>query len=81
MPVTMTLKNIPDDVYSRLKMQSKANRRSLNSEAIICFETVLAPAKMPSSERIQRARELRTVCDGKTFLAKDITEFKRLGRP
>jgi hypothetical protein len=81
MPVTMTLKNIPDDVYARLKTISKANRRSLNSEAIICFETALIPAKMSSADRIHRARELRATCGAQTFKAKDIAGFKRQGRP
>jgi plasmid stability protein len=31
---TLTLKNVPDDVYERLKRRAAANRRSLNQEAI-----------------------------------------------
>ena len=34
MPATTILKNIPDDVYARLKLSAKTHRRSLNSEAI-----------------------------------------------
>ena len=37
MPTTLTLKNIPDDVYDRLKASAEANRRSMNSEAIVCW--------------------------------------------
>lgn len=33
MPTTLTLKNIPDEVYERLKVATEAHRRSLNSEA------------------------------------------------
>lgn len=36
MPTTLTLKNIPDDVYQRLKRSASEHRRSLNSEAIVC---------------------------------------------
>ena len=31
----MTLKNIPDDVYERLKAAASLHRRGLNSEAIV----------------------------------------------
>lgn len=81
MPVTLTLKNIPDDVYARLKTLSKSNRRSLNSEAIVCFETCLFSVKTPSAERIRRVRELHAACGGQSFHARDIAGFKRKGRP
>ncbi len=80
MPVTLTLKNIPDDVYARLKTASKAHRRSLNSEAIVCFETYLISPKMISTERIRRARELRAVCGVRPFRVKEIATFKQQGR-
>ena len=43
---TITLKNIPDDLYERLKSQAQAHRRSVNSELIHCLETVLRPKKI-----------------------------------
>lgn len=59
MPTTLTLKNIPDAVYDRLKQSAETHRRSLNNEAIVCLESVLLPTKMPAGERIARARALR----------------------
>jgi len=44
-PTTLTLKNIPDAVYDRLKLAAEMHRRSLNSEAIVCLESVLLPTK------------------------------------
>ena len=41
MPATLTLKNIPDEVYERLKASAETHRRSLNSEAIVCLKSVL----------------------------------------
>ena len=46
MTTTLTLKNIPDAVYERLKLSAEAHRRSMNSEAIVCLEQVLLPTKM-----------------------------------
>ena len=59
MPTTLTLKNIPDAVYERLKASAEVNRRSLNSEAIVCLESVLIPGRIGVSERLARARALR----------------------
>ena len=54
MPTTLTLKNIPDDVYERLKLAAEMHRRSLNSEAIVCLETVLVPTRISPGERLAR---------------------------
>ena len=51
MPTTLTLKNIPDEVYQRLKASAQTHRRSLNSEAIVCLESVLVPGRVAVSER------------------------------
>lgn len=61
MSTTLTLKNVPDEIYERLKASAQANRRSLNSEAIVCLERVLAPVRRSSAERIERARALRAL--------------------
>ncbi len=81
MPTTLTLKNIPDAVYDRLKLAAGMHRRSLNSEAIVCLESVLMPTKMMPSERIARARELRAALPTGKFRALDIDAAKREDRP
>ena len=80
-PTTLTLKNIPDAVYDRLKLAAEMHRRSLNSEAIVCLESVLLPTKMMPSERIARARELRAALPASKFRARDIDAAKREDRP
>ena len=81
MPTTLTLKNIPDDVYARLRAQAKLHRRSLNSEAIVCLETMLSASIGVSAERLARVRELRASLGGAAFAASDIDALKRQGRP
>ena len=80
MPTTLTLKNIPDSVYLRLKAAAELHRRSMNSEAIVCLEAVLLPARVAPTERLARARELRAVLKPLKFLARDIDALKREGR-
>ncbi|MFT4256255.1 MAG: hypothetical protein QM599_04760 [Pseudoxanthomonas sp.] len=81
MPTTLTLKNIPDDVYGRLKTAAEMHRRSLNSEAIVCLETVLVPGKTTPGERLARARKLRAELGAARFDTEEIETFKRQGRP
>ena len=80
MPTTLTLKNIPDAVYDRLKLSAQAHRRSMNSEAIVCLETVLLPSRLTPTERLTRARELRGALPQGKFRARDIDSLKREGR-
>jgi antitoxin FitA len=80
MPTSLTLKNIPDAVYERLKVAAELHRRSLNSEAIVCLESVLLPSRVAPTERLARARELRANLPKGQFTAKDIDAAKKLGR-
>lgn len=81
MPTTLTLKNIPDAVYERLKSSAELHRRSLNSEVIVCLETVLLPDKVSVAERLAQAREIRALFAGQNFLPGEIDAAKRAGRP
>ena len=81
MSTTLTLKNIPEHVYDRLKWSAQVHRRSLSNEAIVCLDTVLAPAGLPVAERLARARALRApISDTPRFDPADIDAFKREGR-
>lgn len=80
MPTTLTLKNIPDDVYTRLKLSAEAHRRSMNSEAIVCLEAALVPTKLTAAERLARAQALRGALPKVRFRAADIDAMKREGR-
>jgi plasmid stability protein len=81
MSTTLTLKNIPDDIYERLKASAEANRRSLSSEAIVCLEAVLFPSRVDPAVRIARARALRASLPTVKFSVRDIDELERAGRP
>ncbi len=68
MPAALTLKNVPDAVVERLKAAAAINRRSVNSQAIVCLEAVLMPDQpavresvaVPSTEELlARLRQLR----------------------
>ncbi len=39
---TLTIKNLPDSLYQRLKAKAAEHRRSINSEAILAVERAVA---------------------------------------
>lgn len=81
MPTNLTLKNIPDDVYDRLKSAAVQHRRSLNSEAILCLEIALVPTSIAPAERLARARALRATLPRKKYSVRNIDADKHHGRP
>ena len=76
MATTLTLRNVPDEVYDRLRWSAEQHRRS---EAITCLESVLMPERIEPSERIARARTLRGQTAGR-FEPAEIDRLKRQGR-
>ena len=76
---TLTLKNIPDAVYDRLKLCAKAHRRSISSEAVVCLVSVLLPTALTPSERLAHARVLRADLPRGGFGARNIDSLKREG--
>mgnify|MGYP003463668373 FL=1 len=78
---TITLKNIPDDIYHSLKSAAETHRRSLNSEILACLEKMLLPTRVASDERLVRARRLRLSLANAQFAAADIDAAIEQGRP
>jgi len=78
---TVTLKNIPDEIYSRLKKTAQRHRRSLNSEIIVCLERSLQPTAVRGEDALVTARRLRARIGGLPLSLEEIGEARRLGRP
>jgi len=78
---TLTLKNIPDSLYTQLKDAAQAHRRSLNSEILYCVEQTLGTRKVNITDQLEIARNLRekTICYPLTD--KLINDAKNEGRP
>ena len=56
---TLTVKNIPDDLYQKLKAVAAINPRSLNNEIIVCIENAVASRRIDIAEALESARRLR----------------------
>jgi plasmid stability protein len=78
--MNFTLKNIPDEIYEKIKVRAERNHRSINGEIIaILGETVMA-RRRSAAEILARAGELRSHTRG--FLTDDfLNKVKREGLP
>ena len=56
---TLTIKNMPDDLYQDLKQQAILHRRSLNSEAIVSLALVVNKSSANAQNILLKARVLR----------------------
>lgn len=78
---SVTIKNIPDELYEQLKESANAHHRSINSELIVCLERVLMPTKVNAEERLATAQELRSRVNAKRIDVSELDAAKRVGRP
>lgn len=55
---TLTLKNVPDELVTRLKREAQENRRSLNQETLVRLERSLTTRRRDVDETIASLRRL-----------------------
>ena len=79
MPVSITIKNIPDDLYQRLKQAAESNHRSMNGQAIVSLDGALTKQKKSAEDWLAGVDSLRQSI-GKKFKAGEIDRAKRVGR-
>ncbi|HMO53762.1 MAG TPA: Arc family DNA-binding protein [Tepidiformaceae bacterium] len=78
---TLTIRNVPDDLYERLKALAKRNRRSLNQEAIQRLERSTADVREGAHEKSQRLAAFRASLPRLAHSSEEIDRWKREGRP
>ncbi len=60
---TITVKKIPPDLYKKLKQSAKDNRRSINSEIIVCIERAICSQRIDSGTFLRRVEQLQKGLD------------------
>ncbi len=78
---TITLKNVPDELYERLKRSAAENRRSMNNEAITCLEKMLRVPSVDPKAFLAEVRAMRRRMKGVWVTDKFLNAAKRQGRP
>jgi antitoxin FitA len=77
---SITVKNIPDSIYKKLKQQAETQHRSMNSEIIACLERSVEPNRVSADEILRQARIMRKKVKG-SLSAKEIQDAIDQGRP
>ena len=78
--VTITIKNIPEEIYARIKAQAKVNHRSINGEILSILEQALALPPIDVRATLERARRVRDLTAGYTVTAEEIEKMINEGR-
>ncbi len=78
---TITLKNIPEQLYDRLKESAADHRRSLNSEIIVRLEQALLSARIDPDAFLARADARRKRLALPPLTERHLNAIKDAGRP
>jgi plasmid stability protein len=78
--VAVTLKNIPIELYERVKQNAKTNHRSINSELIAIIEQSVMPQPLDVKAWLEKARQLREMTAHYVISDEELTGLKNEGR-
>jgi len=76
----LTIKNVPDDLYSELKHVAEQHHRSINSEVIVCLKNTLFPKRVTPTDRLSNIQSLRAQITPNIITAEDIDNAIDEGR-
>jgi plasmid stability protein len=68
----LTIKNIPDDLYTELKHVAEQHHRSINSEVIVCLKQTLFPKRVSPEDRLNNIQALRSQITPNIIAAENI---------
>jgi antitoxin FitA len=76
-----TVKNIPDELYDRLKQSAAAHRRSINSEFLVCLERGLVGGRTDAAPLLERVDALRRRVRAGQLTDRALRDARTSGRP
>lgn len=77
---SITLKNVPENLYEKLKAAAEVHKRSINSEIIVCLEKSLLPRRQSAGEILAKAQLIRARATGSRFSLDELNQARRKGR-
>ena len=77
----ITVKNIPDPLYKKLKRSAAENRRSMNSEIIHCLESVLESRRIDADVFLREVEEIQKELHIPLVTDEFLQAAKEEGRP
>jgi plasmid stability protein len=80
MPTTITVKNIPHDLYELIKQNAAEHRRSINNEVIAIIENAFRSKKIDPEDFLVSVRKLRERTKPVELTDRLINQAKNEGR-
>lgn len=77
---TLTIRNVPVELYDALSQKAKQRHRSLNSEVIIQLQTVLGQREIDVETELEEIRLFREKLKGLHTTEEEIDREKNRGR-
>ncbi len=81
---SITIKNLPPELYEQLKLRAQNNRRSINNEVIVLLEMGLRSVPKRTPEEVEKilaeARKLRELTASYPLTDEEINRWKKEGR-
>ena len=77
---TITVKNIPPEIYEKLKQSAEMSHRSINSEIIACIERAVRSQQINPELLLANARKLRNKTVSHPITDGEFTRAKVTGR-
>jgi hypothetical protein len=77
---TFTVKNIPPNLYEKLKRAAELNRRSINSEIIVCIEKSVQSQAINIEQVLTKARKFRTLTQAAPIIDDELLREIEEGR-
>jgi plasmid stability protein len=76
---SITIKNIPPEIYDKLKKAAESSHRSINSEVIACIEQAVSSQPANPDLLLATARRLRTLTTSYPIISDEFTQAKNEG--
>jgi len=77
---TITVKNIPNELYLKLKTTASFNRRSINNEVIYCIENMIQSRKVNPDDFINQIDNFYKNIDVPSLTDEKLEKYKKFGR-
>jgi hypothetical protein len=72
---TISLRDIPENLYDRIRELAEHERRSINQQILVLLERAIAHPHRPPLDVVARIHQQRTLLAKKTGLQHDSTEI------
>lgn len=78
---TLSIKNVPDELYARLQAQAQRNHRSINREVVSFLERMLPNPRPDAMDVLEQARRVRAMWTGPPVTIEEIQQAIDEDRP